>query len=144
MGMSPDGILAYGFDLDGAEDIQWKISGVEKWEPWRPSWLAAEQDFGQQNFDYRAAIKERLAEQGVQGVEVVEYGRLDTLDGRGIVLAAWHMESTGGGTLSVNLEDVQARRNIERWDERLLQAIKALDIVPTQPHPLFLLTQDYG
>lgn len=141
--MTLQGILAYGFDLGG--ESGWKIRGVQDYEPWRPSWIEHEEslEISAGTFDYETAIVEQLAERGVEGVEVVRYGVLDS-DTSGLLLTSWHVCATGPRVLNIYLPDVATRADIERWDDMLVRALKVLDIRLHQPNPLIMLTQSYG
>jgi hypothetical protein len=147
MGFSVESNLAYGFDLHGYEDV-WHIVGVQKWEPWVPSWVdvgsaAAIRGDSPDTFDLEEAIRARLLEHDLEGVEVFSYGNVVS-DSRPIALAAYRAQSVGTGTVGLHLPDLLNRSEIERWDEALLQALKVLDIQPYQPNPLWLLTQSWG
>lgn len=142
MGATLNGILAYGFHLGGVED--WQFKDLPRFDDWRPSWATPEQlaevDSGE--FDYEAAITDRLAEGGLQ-LELVTVGMV-TSDSSGLVLAAYSATATGGGVTSLHLPDIFDRQEIERWDEALSRALEVLDIRPWQPHPMMLLSQSYG
>lgn len=144
MSMSARGILAYGFDL-GGPGPGWHLKGIQKLESWCPSWAgddcAAEIQSG--TFDYAEAVTGWLQHHELE-LEVVSYGGLISFASRGHVLAAWHAETAGDRTVGLTLEDVDSRREIERWDEQLAAALEVLDIRPWQPNPLTLLTQSYG
>lgn len=144
MGMSARGILAYGFDL-GGPGPGWHLQGVQKFELWRPSWAGDDCDAEIQGdaFDYAEAITGHLQHHELE-VEVLSYGGLVSFASRGHVLAAWHAEAAGDRTVGLTLEDIDSRREIERWNERLAIALNVLDIRPWQPNPLTLLTQSYG
>lgn len=142
-----EGIAAYGFDLGGAGST-WNLKGVdyEECEAWRPSWvgedLVGEIEDG--SFDYESAITGWLAKHEVKGVEVQTYGMLTAEDAMGLMLVTWRAKSSGAHVASLGLPDLLERRKIGRWDERLAEAIEVLNIQPLQPHPMWLLTQQYG
>jgi hypothetical protein len=140
MGSTLSGIQCYGFDLGGVGD-EWHLKGLGD-DGWVPSWAAPEQLAEGGSFDYENAINEQLASAELP-LSIVTYG-MTCNDYTGYVLAAWSTECSGSKTSAVHLEDVLARRDIERWDDALTLALKVLDIQPWQPHPMFLLAQSYG
>lgn len=140
MGSTLEGIIAYGFDLGGT-DGDWSLKGIQRYGTWEPSWLPADEVHAG-GFDYLAAIEDRLKAAELE-LEVVTYGMIQN-DFTGYLLAAWSVECQGGQTLGVSWADVEARRDIERWDDALAKGLEILDIRPWQPNPMFLLTQSYG
>jgi len=144
MGRTLEGILAYGFDLGGA-DSKWSITGVQEYEEWRPSWATPEQleEIEAGTLDYSSAISDRL-EAAELDLDVVEYGMLEHEESTGLMVTAFCSTSEGGSTSALTLQDLLDRREIERWDEAFVKALKVLDIRPWQPHPMWLLTQSYG
>lgn len=142
MGSVLQGLLIYGYRLGGADE-DWEISGLDRWSPWVPSWATDEMrdEIDGGKFDYCTAIEKRLAAEQVQGVEVDTCGMVNYSD---LFLAAWKTSATGSASVSVPVDELDTLRRNGGWDGRLAVALRALDITPQQPHPMFLLTQSYG
>lgn len=162
MGVSSDGILAYGYDL-GGEDAGWKITQAGEWGEWTPHWpnsdphadphadpdeadrdlaedvrwvLLAAAGFTETAPDapgYDTRLQQ--AEQRV-GVELISY----TAPSYPQYLLCTHEITVHRGDVeTVDFPALEARRVAEGWDTQLADALDALGIRPHQPSPGWLL-----
>lgn len=158
MGVSTDGILAYGYDLGGGED-EWHIAEVAEYEPWHPAWLEADEDG---DYDYVDAVEKRLlasigftetdweaegyfdrmkAAKERVGVELVIYCSFEYPI---YLLAAHRVTVARGYVQEIDWAALDAMRVEQDWDDKLRAALAKLGITPTQPEPRWLLVSLMG
>lgn len=160
VGVSTDAILAYGYDLGGPEE--WKIQGVEQWAADPPfDWYDRDNDDGygfvdqaqrrllaavgydvdqpyENSDEYRARLSAARAQVGVTIVKHVS-GNYPMY-----IVAAWQMTAGRGYLKELDLVELLTNQRSLDWDEKLVTALRNLDIVPIQPQPCWLLCSYWG
>lgn len=155
MGVSTDGILAYGFNLGGDEG-GWEIAEVDEYGEWTPDWYDEEEEdlvsdaethllraAGFTETDYKAeGYYDRKREAGARvGVELVSYcsGEFPMY-----VLAAHHITAYRGDVKEIDFAALDQKRVDEGWDEKLRAACEALGVTPKQERPKWMLVSYWG
>lgn len=152
MGMSADGILAYGYNLGGDND-GWAIEETDEYGGWEPEWSDGEEiaecmtarllaSVGFTETNWRAEgyyDRKREAEQKVP--ELVIYCSHDYPE---FVLAAFSVRVYQGHTQAIDFAALEQRRIEEDWDGRLRQALEVLGVTPKQEQPQWLLASRWG
>lgn len=155
MGMSTDAILAYGYDLGGADG--WKINDLGEYgELPTLDWYDPDSDE-----DFEEAIERRLLSQ-LAGFTETDW-RIDGYHARkdaalkqlGVqlvshcssdypmwVLATYSKTAWRGSP--VLFEPTELGAIPTDWDTKLRAALDALGITPTQEHPRWVLCSDWG
>lgn len=154
MGVSTDAILAYGYDLGGAED-EWKIKETGEYGCLNLPWFDPEDD----DAGFMDAVEKRLlaaagfteTDWQVDGYFTREREALATfgvhlvshchVDYPMYILAAHHITSHRGWVGRVDLPALVALQ--EDADARLARTVEALGITPTQ-EPGWLLVSNWG
>ena len=129
MGVSTDGILAYGYDLGG--EGEWKVQGLN--DDGEPSWPWYDSDEG----DLVGDVGEALAAK-VPGVEVVTH-----CSGEHPMCLLASREVTAYRGWVEDVTDVVAV-DLTADRERLDAALATLGIIPIQKEPRWLLVSYRG
>lgn len=134
MGTSTNGILAYGFNLGGAEE-GWKIEEAGKYgDEWVPEWARDDDDETGED-----SIVEG-AEQGLRAAGLsVEFEMHCSGDYPMYVLSAQAVTAFRGHPKVIDFGELETLRTAEEWDERLRRACAVLGIKPIQEQPQWLL-----
>lgn len=157
MGMSTDGILAYGYDL-GGEECGWQIAEAGEYGDWEPEWY--NQDAGD---DFIESVESRILAGVVQFTESdwqvdgyftrrrealtragVELGTYCSGDYPMHILAAYKIVVSRGSVETVNFSELEQARLDQGWNEKLRLAANALGITPKQAEPAWLLASYWG
>jgi len=157
MGISSDGILAYGYDL-GGDDGEWKIEEAGEYGEWTPSWLGEDEDeegpveaaelallaaAGFTETDYEVAgyfDRKREAEARV-GVEMTSYCSGDYPM---YVLSAHAITVGRGSVKEIDFAALEVARVEQEWDAKLTAALGVLGMTPKQATPKWLLVSYMG
>lgn len=158
MGVSTDGILAYGLNLGGAD--VWELEGLGEYGEWQPEWAVFDED---EYEDMAEAIERRLLAEIVGFTETdwqVEgfFARKEEAEKRlGLelrahcsgeytmyILSACSIRASRGYAEPVDLAALEEQRVTEEWDAKLNRAVEALGIVPKQAKPMWLLASYWG
>lgn len=154
MGVSTDGILAYGYNLGGA-DAGWEIQQADEDGEWTPVWASDPDDLigdvekvllaamGFTETDYQAEgyfDRQREAQQRV-GVEIESFCSGDYPM---YVLAAHAITAHRGHVKAVDFVELDKLRVEQAWDAKLKRAAEALGITPKQATPVWLLVSYWG
>lgn len=154
MGVSTNGILAYGFDLGGG-DGDWKIQEAGEYGEWTPEWANGEdttvtcaeakllESVGFTETDWRADgyfNRQRNAEARV-GVEFKSHCS-DSC--KMYVLAACTVTAHRGSAQEIDFAALEQQRLAEDWDGKLKRACEVLGITPNQSEPKWLLVSYWG
>lgn len=156
MGRSLSAKLVYGYDLGGGED-EWKIREVDEYGDLQLHWHDADSDdfIGDAEQRLLAVVagftetwetkvdddyfaRESDAKKGL-GVDFEWYG---VTDSSSWLLAAYFVDVGWSGL--VDLAELQAHPDREKWDAALASAVAALGITPTQEQPGWVLCANYG
>lgn len=165
MGTSTDGILAYGFDLDGQDG--WKVVQAQRSDanPYgylKTSWYddEAEEVVGEdgEELDVVELMLKRLCD-AIEDAPPVEYkwDREDVVKTHyGVwfeshcsneypmqILATYAERARRGYPKPLDLAALEAQRQAEDWDGRLARVLAVLDITPLEPAG-WLLASDWG
>lgn len=156
MGNAPYAKLVYGYDLDGSDE--WKIREVGDFGEPQLSWfpevigeaddprdfldeadqrLLASVGFTETEWSEGYNDRKKAAEARL-GVRFERYGG----DPSSVVLAAKVVE-VDWGSIPVDLGALVAEAAASDWDEKLLAALRVLDMTPTQEFPGWLLCAQY-
>lgn len=154
MGVSTNGILAYGFNIGGG-DGDWKIQEAGEYGEWEPEW-ANEDDgtvecaeaklleaVGFTETDWRVDgyfERKREAEARV-GVEFEGHCSDQCTM---YVLAAHTVTAYRGDAKEIDFAVFEQQRLAEDWDGKLQRACEVLGITPTQEQPKWLLVSYWG
>lgn len=120
MGYSPEGILAYGYELGGL----WNNEHVREVDE-RGDLLVDWYDDGDDAPTFKEQLEAKLKD--VPGVEMVDFG-----DGQAdeMFLAAYSMSRDWDAIQQLNLKDLADRPEQEHWDTSLAAALKTLGLTP--------------
>lgn len=135
MGQATDAILAYGYDLGGA-DSEWKLAGLSKYGELTADWWDESEDLGE-DADFATALIAWIGgDVRDVGVEVVTYCSESSPM---YLLAATQITVRRGHLHEVTPETLGAPEDRARWDELLDRHVAALGIRPVQERPGWLL-----
>lgn len=159
MGVSTNGVLAYGYDLGGGE-AEWKIEGLGEYEPWEPDWLDRGEDDADDDIvtaagehlmrsagftetDWRAEgyFEREAAAKAAVGVEFKSYCSVDYPIW---ALVTHAITCRRGDAIPIDFAALEALRVEQGWDEKLQHALAVLGITPTQEKPCWLLLSYMG
>lgn len=159
MGVSTNGVLAYGYDLGGGE-AEWKIQGLGDYEEWKPDWFergeddgdddvvtAAEQHllrasgFTETDWSVDGYFERKRAAEAALGVEFETYcsGEYPIW-----ALVAHSITCRRGDAQQIDFAALEAQRVEEGWDAQLQHALTVLGITPEQAKPSWLLLSYMG
>ena len=133
MGVSTDGIVAYGYNLGGVDE-GWKVREAGEYGDLELDWWDPEGDD-----DFVDCAEERLKAAGVEGVEVVRYCSTES---NMWVLASEHVRVYRGWVETLDPAAMAGPRPED--DARLLAAVDALGLTPLQESPAWLLVSYWG
>lgn len=162
MGVTTNGILAYGYNL-GGDDSGWEIEQAGEFGDWEPPWPnhdpTADPDAQDEDEDRdlpedaRSALltaagftetdreaqgywdRHRDAEQRV-GVELITYASPQYPL---YVLAAHSITAHRGYFETIDFPALELQRVAEGWDTKLVSALDVLGMTPRQQSPAWLL-----
>lgn len=168
MGMDPDGILTYGYDLGGPE-TGWKVEGLGKYGELITPWYRREADDyesdEERDEDFGTTADEALlvahgfteewtplasgtgyydrkhAAENAIGVEVKTCGGSDYPS---YLLVTYWQSVEWSETAIIDWQALETRRAVEGWDLKLSGALHHLGLKPTQEGPRWLLAAAYG
>jgi hypothetical protein len=156
MGVSTDGIFAYGFNLGGDEG-GWKVEGAGEWGNWEPTWydpdgedsltevierrLLASVGFTETDWQAEGYFKRKKDAEAKLGVSLVRHCSSEYTM---YILAACEITASRGDVKTVDFSVLDQQRQGEDWDAKLRQALNALGIVPSQAEPAWLLVSYWG
>jgi hypothetical protein len=157
MGSSPNGILAYGYALGGADG--WNIREVDEYngiDPDKVTWYDEDDDDFVTQAEKRLLVASGFTETDWQaegyfdrkreavarvGVEFRYHGNHDYLR-HSLVTKTITVE--WGDAKVLDLSALLAESAEHGWDDKLAAALTALGITPTQEKPGWLLCTYYG
>lgn len=158
MGMSPSGILSYGYDLGGVEG-EWNFKNLnsdgEPNVPWWPkedeesvdipdridTLLLASIGFTETNWSESGFWERKREAQSRLGLDTTANGS-DYYSG--ILLVTWHASVSWGETSVINFDKLNVQRLDEDWDGKLDRALEILGLEPEADHAQWLLATYYG
>lgn len=135
MGHSINGKLLYGFALGGDEDGP-LIEEIDEYGNWLTEWavkLARDSDRSSEDPDPMREMEDILQAAGLDvgeggRIQVTSYGHLEYSYCRALV--TFEAEASWSTVTSLNLVELEERRQTEGWDALLAQAISILGITP--------------
>lgn len=158
MGLSTNGILAYGYNL-GGDESGWEIAEAGEYSGWEPAWFDADDEEGDDlasaaetvllttsgfiETDYRVEgyfERKREAEARV-GVELKSYCSGDYPM---YILAAHTITVARGSIKEIDFPLLEAARIEQDWDGKLTAALTVLGATPKQDAPKWLLVSYMG
>jgi hypothetical protein len=152
MGVSTNGILAYGYALGGPED-GWAIAEAGEYGEWTPEWadddlvgdaerhLLVSVGFTEDDWRADGYHDRRKAAQARVGVELEMYCSIDYPM---YALVAHATTVYQGDAKKIDLAALERQRDEEGWDSRLRAALDALGMTPEQQAPGWLLLSFTG
>ncbi len=165
MGVTTDAILAYGYDLGGGEDDQWRFEQVDEWGGPKLDWFSvdyeneSEEDapdfvevaqarllaqlagFTETDWEVEGYFGRKREAEKQLGVEFVGYCSDEfTL----YMLAAHSITVNRGEVRMLDLAELQTMPQVGEWDRKLREACEALGITPTQATPGWILVSYWG
>lgn len=163
MGVSSDGILAYGYDL-GGEDSGWQVADTDEYGEWDPPWHRGEDSDGLEEDTEQALLvavggftEPHPGYDDDAAYDSYRERRQRALDQIGVtlvaytsgsypkyVLAACNFSAALGTIEPIDFAALEAQRHTERWDAKLTAALDALEVRPTQARPGWLLASYYS
>lgn len=140
MGQDTDGILAYGYDLGGAEE-GWQIREVAD-DQLQLDWYHPDDEF----YDFASqAERQLLAAAGGDSEQIkVEFATYCSHDYPMYLIATKTIEVARGHIEHLNLHALANAELINDWDEDLVVALRILGITPIQPQPGWMLCSYWG
>ena len=136
MGQATDAILAYGYNLGGA-DSEWKLTGLGEYGELATDWWDDGECAQADEADFATALTSWIGgDVRDVGVEVVTYCSESSPM---YLLAATQITVKRGYVHEVTPETLGSAEDRARWDELLDRHVAALGIRPVQERPGWLL-----
>lgn len=154
MGVSTDGILAYGYNL-GGDDSGWEVAQADEYGGLTLDWLDEDDDFaaeaekrllaaaGFTETDWQVDgyfAREKAAKEGL-GVKFESYCSGDYPL---YVLAAKVITVSRGYVEHIDMTELVEAPNVHGWDDKLRGALEILGLTPKQESPRWLLCSYWG
>lgn len=158
MGVSTDGILAYGYNL-GGDDSGWEIEQAGEYGDWEPSWIDTD---AEEIIDIAVVIEDQLLAsvgftEGDWEVDGYHDRKRDAQTRLGVelktycsdnspmyLLCAHSITAYRGHVKTIGFAELDKQRVEQDWDAKLKRATEALGVTPKQAAPSWLLVSYWG
>jgi hypothetical protein len=153
MGMSPNGILAYGYNLGGSSN-GWEIEQAGEFGEWEPPWdnegdpitgvenaLLASVGFTETDWQQPGYYDHKAQAEASIGVQLRWHGSDEFSD---YLLITHRIQAEWSDAQQIDFTELDRLRVEHDWDSKLHRALETLAITPKQGEPAWLLTSYWG